>query len=367
MGTARWTYNRVVDAIRNKRCKANKTELRARVLNRRCLLETPLEWVLETPYDVRDEAMADVLKAIKANVAAKRTKFHLKFRSRKDNQQSIVVLKKHWKHQTGIYSSVFGADKLRSPEKLPDTLDFDSRLVKTRLGHWYLCLPLQLQMVDLGEKQAKDDVDGVIALDPGVRTFMTGYDPSGKVWEWGKEDIGRIYRLCHAIDKLQSKWSQKNVRHDQRYRLKRAAMRLRLKVRNLIDDMHKNLAKWLCEKYKVVLLPAFETSGMIRKGQRKINSKTVRGMVTWSHYRFRQRLIHKVRAYEGRNLIVCDEAFTSKTCGQCGKLHQKLGGNKTFSCPSCKIVVDRDVNGARNILLRYLTLKNHSFVCPHSV
>ena len=67
-----------------------------------------------------------------------------------------------------------------------------------------------------------------------------------------------------------------------------------MKVRNLIDDMHKKLAKWLCEKCaKHVLLPAFETSGMIRKGQRKITSKTVRGMVTWSHYRFRQRMLHK--------------------------------------------------------------------------
>jgi len=45
----------------------------------------------------------------------------------------------------------------------------------------------------------------VISLDPGVRTFMTGYDPSGVAVEWGKNDIGRIYRLSHACDKLQSK------------------------------------------------------------------------------------------------------------------------------------------------------------------
>jgi putative transposase len=366
MGTARWTYNQSVEAIRSKVCKASKKELRARLLNKECLAGTKTEWALETPYDVRDEAMADVLKAIKANIAAKRTRFHLKFRSRKDDQQSIAVLKKHWCHTKGVYSSVFGRGKLMSPETLPDKLAFDSRLIKTRLGHWYLCLPLELKKIDLGENQAKDEIDpskditGVIALDPGVRTFMTGYDPSGKVWEWGKQDIGRIYRLCHTIDKLQSAWSQKNVRHDRRYKLKKAAMRARLRVRNLVDEMHKKLAKWLCENHKVILLPSFETSGMIRRGQRKISSKTVRAMVTWSHFRFRQRMLHKVRAYDGRNLIICDEAYTSKTCGQCGVLHEKLGGSKLFTCPSCKVVVDRDVNGARNILLRYLTLQNHS-------
>ena len=45
----------------------------------------------------------------------------------------------------------------------------------------------------------------MISLDPGVRTFMTGYNPSGIAVEWGKNDIGRVYRLCHAYDKLQSK------------------------------------------------------------------------------------------------------------------------------------------------------------------
>ena len=82
--------------------------------------------------------------------------------------------------------------------------------------------------IDLDENQVKGEiassVQGIIALDPGVRTFMTGYDPSGMVWEWGKQDIGRIYRLCHTIDKLQSEWSKKDIRHARRYRLKKAAM-----------------------------------------------------------------------------------------------------------------------------------------------
>jgi hypothetical protein len=46
---------------------------------------------------------------------------------------------------------------------------------------------------------------GVIALDLGVRTFMTGYDPSGLAIEWGENDIARIYHLCHAYNRIQSK------------------------------------------------------------------------------------------------------------------------------------------------------------------
>ncbi|CAG8665524.1 46115_t:CDS:2 [Gigaspora margarita] len=42
----------------------------------------------------------------------------------------------------------------------------------------------------------------VIALDPGICTFMTGHDPSGMAIEWEKNDI---CRLCHIHDRLQSK------------------------------------------------------------------------------------------------------------------------------------------------------------------
>ncbi|CAG8820724.1 12399_t:CDS:1, partial [Gigaspora margarita] len=49
--------------------------------------------------------------------------------------------------------------------------------------------------------------------------------------------------------------------------------------------------------------------------------------------------------------------YTSKTCGFCGYVYRKLGGSKIFHCPECKTELDRDINGARNILLRYFTKK----------
>ncbi|RHZ74091.1 hypothetical protein Glove_227g47 [Diversispora epigaea] len=36
-------------------------------------------------------------------------------------------------------------------------------------------------------------IEGILALDSGVRTFSTGYSPLGLAVEWGKKDIGRIY------------------------------------------------------------------------------------------------------------------------------------------------------------------------------
>src|SRR5205085_7549903 len=114
--------------------------------------------------------------------------------------------------------------------------------------------------------------------------------------------------------------------------------------------VHVKLAKWLCENYRIILLrvPEFRTQGMVRRGQRRIDSKTARAMCTWSHYRFQQHLIHKSREYPWSQVVICTEEYTSKTCGFCGYIHRKLGGSKEFCCPQCKINIDRDINGARN-------------------
>lgn len=361
MGTARWTYNQCVAALKARTVKGQKKALRAWTMNEETLGKD--HWALKTPYDIRDEGMNDVLKALKTIKALKHTRFDLKFRSKKDEQESLVIHKKHWAHKKGVYAFLH---EIPSHEPLPDykALPADARLLRTRLNHWYLCVPHTKDLVFVAprENQAGSNSETipegeVLALDPGVRTFLTGYDPGGVTWEVGAKDMTRLYRLCYTLDQLQSRWSKPTCRHRKRYRLRRAARRIRLRIRRLIDECHKRTSKWLCENYKVVLLPAFQVSQMVTRGQRRINSKTARAMLTWSHYRFRQRLLQKAELYPTCQVIVCDEAYTSKTCGSCGFLHNKLGGNKTFKCPSCQVVRDRDDNGARNIWLRYLTLQ----------
>jgi putative transposase len=353
MGTARWTYNRCLVAVKKEGIDRTKKALRAQCLNAENFKNTKDEWVLETPYDIRDEAMNDLLKGYSSSFAGNK-KFNMKFRSKKDPQQSIAVLSKHWGKSRGEYAFLH---KIKSAELLPKKLEYDSRLVVNRLGEFYICIPqpLEIRTENQGPTQSED---AVIALDPGVRTFMTGYDPSGYAIEWGKNDINRIYRLCHTYDKIQSKHDSLHgkVHKQKRYKLRKVMRRIHKKIRCLIDDCHHKFSRWLCQNYHIILLPEFKTQGMVRRGKRRIRSKTARMMLTWSHFRFRQFLLHKVREHPWCQVIICTEEYTSKTCGHCGHIHQKLGGSKVFCCPNCKSELDRDINGARNILLRYLTL-----------
>jgi hypothetical protein len=73
--------------------------LRARVLNEEAIVAMDKPWLRETPYDIRDAAMDDLLKAYDAGEARKLIDgkpFKISFRSRKlAFQESIVVRSKH--------------------------------------------------------------------------------------------------------------------------------------------------------------------------------------------------------------------------------------------------------------------------------
>ena len=356
IGTARWTYNECL-AHANKGVDKNKKALRASSINEDAKLP---EWVYETPYDVRDEAMNDLLKAF-ATCFSKGEKFQMTFRSKRDKTQSITILKKHWGRAHGAYAFL---KKIKSTENVPDELCADSRLLLDGLNRWWLCLPEPLVIKTTSarewmgnENQASPSSLRVAAIDPGVRTFATIYSAGevADVTEVGINDYGRIYNLCRHADKLQSRWAAKECRARKRRGLKKAAKRIASKVRNLVDDLHRKLAAFLVDAYDVILLPKFETQGMVQKANRRISSKTARAMCTWSHYRFRCHLLQKARCRPSVQVRLVSEEYTSKTCGKCGTLHQKLGSSKIYACANCKTVIDRDSNGARNVLLKHLT------------
>ena len=139
----------------------------------------------------------------------------------------------------------------------------------------------------------------------------------------------------------------------------RATLRANRKVRCLVDELHRKLALWLCRSFRTIIIPVFATQQMVthKQGRTALRPKTSRAMCTWSHYRFRTNLKHKAKCFPGVSVIETTEQYTSKTCGACGQLNHDLREEKTFVCDACGFVCDRDFNAARNILIRYLTVK----------
>ena len=89
---------------------------------------------------------------------------------------------------------------------------------------------------------------------------------------------------------------------------------------------------------------------MVRRGKRKIKSKTARQMLTLSHYQFQQKILNKSKELN-KKVILVNEAYTSKTASWNGDI---INVGSSEQIKSKGIVMDRDYNGARGIMLRAL-------------
>lgn len=349
MGTARWTYNQCLDLVNKNESKITRGELRSLCINEESLLFQSNSWLKNTPYDVRDEAMIDLIKGFSVNFGSEK-KFKMKFRSKKDGQQSIVIHHKHFKHKKGDYAFI---KHMKTAEPLP-SVNHDSIITLDKLKRYFICIPVDLE---IRSENQRPKTKNVISLDPGVRTFMTGYDPSGITSEWGVGDSERICRLAHHYDKCQSFMDTNKLKNRTKRNLKQKMLRINQKIKNIVKDLHCKLAKYFCLNYNVVLLPEFKTKSFFSNNKkRKLNSKTARSMVTWAHYSFRQRLINSAREYPWVDVVLVTEDYTSITCGNCGNLDYSLGTSKEFRC-KCGYEADRDINAARNVLLKYISEK----------
>ena len=311
------------------------------------------EWD-DVPYQVKRTAVRDACRAMSnvkefnQQLAAARAKgerldrdfAELHFRSRKNPRQSCYIpddaVTEH-----GVYHTILGP--LRMAEAVPAGPK-ECRLVRER-GQYWLVVPHPAQC-DIETPSG----DGAVALDPGVRTFLTFFSETecGKI---GYQAFGRIQRLCHWLDDLISRTDTEPNRCRRR-RMRQAQERMRQRITNLVDELHWQTARWLTGNYRTILVPSFETQDMTRRAGRRIRSKTARMMLSFRHYEFKQRL--KWKAWQrGAIVLEVSEAYTSKTRSWDGSVNRNLGG-RTVVRDEKGFGMDRDVNGARGIFLRAL-------------
>ena len=346
-GTSRYVYNASVSLLERKDTPTLFKKLVPLVFD-----ELP-DWHAETPRQIKVGAVMDACQAVKnAKVKFKETGQFQKvsFRSRKRKQ--TLYLRADALKQNGFYTRLLGEMKMSEPlpaqpqgkgkvsERDTDAEVKDSQLTFEN-GRYFLCVPY------VEKKKTREPSGRIVALDPGVRDFMTFFSQDCFGW-LGMQCINRIQRLCQHCDNLYARATQE--KRPLRRALRKAANRIKVKIRNLIDELHKKIAHFLVTNFDIILLPTFQTQQMTKRGGRKLRRKSVRQMLTLSHYRFKAFLKHKALEYGVRVIDVC-EAYTSKTVSWTGEVIANLGGSKVIKSSEGHRM-DRDLNGARGIFIK---------------
>jgi len=194
------------------------------------------------------------------------------------------------------------------------------------------------------ETEIKIKKNEIISLDPGLRTFMTGITQKRKV-EIGSGINNSIEEYIKRLNRIKE---NDCIPDDIKKRNERMINR---KIENKITDMHWKTIKYLTNNYDYILIGDMSAKEIVKRDS-SILSKTQKvACLRTQYYKFNQRLEYKCKT-KGVGFNIINESYTSKTCSICGHIKDDLGGDKIFKCEKCKTIMNRDVNGARNIYIK---------------
>ena len=310
-------------------------------------------------------------KKKKNNLTGKTSFSHLCFRSRKDKKQTFS----HPRMGKDGAVCIKSLGKIRLTEKLPDECYGKNVDVTMDHGRWFICVQKNIIVkgnhLGCTESQGQDKMVAekevkVIALDPGSRTFITGFNEH-EVMVYGKDysvkcllplakKMRRLYSLREKLSqhKLYKKELSDNpqwIKDRLRY-IEKNLNRLACKRQDRVNHLHRTVAYSIVRNYDVIYLPEYETKPMVKTKGRKIGRKAVHDMLSLSHYKFKEFLLWTAKKY-GKEVIIVNESYTSKTQSWNGVVNEKLGSSRTMKDGTR--IIDRDINGARNIYLKHVS------------
>ncbi len=336
----RYTYNQTIKYIReNPDTKINFIGLRKTMKN--VLKSNITMWnnILNSkiPIHTLDNAIKDVCKAYKSAFSNKKNgninKFVLKYKKMSNLRQTITLESQSFTDKYNSFCIRVLGKYIKSDEKISSSKD--SKLMYNKgLNKFYLYIPKEKV-----KKKDKRNKNKWCSLDPGSRTFLSGYDEN------------RVFKICNnGKNKLEPK-IEKLEKIDKYVGRRKPYFKMQNKINNIIDDLHWKSINYLCKNYNHIIVGKLSTTDVVNKETSSLSKLNKKILYKLSHFKFRERLIAKCEEYNIKYDIV-DESYTTKTCGKCGEINNNIKSDKIFNCDKCKIKIDRDFNGARNIIIK---------------
>jgi putative transposase len=207
------------------------------------------------------------------------------------------------------------------------------------IGKWYAVLAVETELNQPGTHPGT-----AAGLDVGLEKFATLSD--GSAIENPRYLRKTEKRLKHAQRALSRK--QKGSRNREKTRLKVA--KLHTKVRNQRKDFLHKESRRLVNVYKMIAVEDLTVKNMVE------NHHLAKSISDAGWSEFLAMLCYKAEE-AGSRVVKVNPSGTSQECSRCGTTVVKDLSVRVHRCPHCGLVLDRDVNAARNILKIALALE----------
>lgn len=377
-GTSRWAYNYFLARneeqyktylANGRKGKKSISEgvIRKEINNQ--LKPITHQWLKEVGSNVMKQAVKEAGRAMKKFLsgAAGRPKFKTK---RRTTPRFYVNYESLTRKNGGFHGEKIGFVRTAEPlPKIPKGCHYSNPWISFDGKYWYIGfgyeVPDRLNVELTGDS---------IGIDLGVKELAVCY-AFGERKKTVFKNINKtkeVHRLEKKLRREQRRQSRKftaNIDHYETVqrnekkpgcrpiwkrpirecrnieRQRQGIILLHRRLKNIRENhIHQTTAAIVKTKPSRIVMEDLNVKGMMK------NRYLAKEIASEKFYEFRRQMEYKCEPY-GIQLVFADRFYpSSKTCSHCGHIKKDLKlNNRTYICPACGHVIDRDLNAAINL------------------
>jgi len=282
-----------------------------------------------------DKAFAAFIRRLKAGEKPgfPRFKSRDRFHSIEYTYSDGCKLRQDEHGRQSFYVQNVGEIRMCYHRAVPVNANIKHAVIKRVNARWYACLMLELPDPEKRLAQSGNQV----GVDVGLKSLAAL--STGELIEnpgWLRENLSKLRRL--------ERHASRQVKHSHRQRITYAQIgRLHERVSNQRADYLHHVSNRLVAENELIAIENLSLRFMNRNKHLSLSSHDA------GFGRFRQMLEYKAES-AGIQVIAVNPSNTTQACSGCGAMVPKGLSVRVHVCPVCGLVLDRDVNAARNIL-----------------
>lgn len=222
---------------------------------------------------------------------------------------------------------------------------------KTNTGRYYASIYIETEVQQLPR------TDKQVGFDLGLIDLLIGSDGTRYVrpkFDYAFKD--RLAQEQRKLSKMRTKLERVNANLDEcknYQKQKHKVAKLHEHITNCAKDFNHKLSRKLVEEYDFIAMEDLNVEGMKKNHKLAYSISDVRWLQLVNFIKY------KCQWY-GKDFIQVDRFYaSSKICSECGTYHKDIVNSlkvREWTCPDCGIHHDRDVNAAKNILIKALSV-----------
>jgi putative transposase len=329
-GCVRWFYNYALNLTSETYQATGKGLSRNDIINLLPSLKKDHEWLTEPPSQCLQQVALDLSSAF-LHFFENRAKYP---NFKKKGQKQSIRFPQHI-NLNGDYLTLPKLGKIYCKvSRLPEGKLNSVTVSFTSSGEYYAAC-----LYDDGKDKPDTSSEGkAIGIDMGINHYAITSDGT----KHGNPKYYRQYETKLAKRQKQLSRKQKGSKNRNKARIKVA--KVHNKITRCREDFLHKLSRKLVDENQVIIVESLAVRNMIK------NHKLAKSISDAGWEQFCTMLKYKSE-WEGKTYIEVDRFFpSSKTCSHCLHKVDNLSLNiRSWQCPKCQRIHDRDVNGAMNI------------------